>query len=159
MADAPKSALDLSDWGGMLRHRDRIKQELKALSRVSKSNSNSAFALDPTTLKPVTGKIGAAAPSVGLSDMERTQKQADVELLRETIARKTLPPARKFDAPPTASMDYGWLLGDSRWAEISKPYSMAIHKASDIIEHGREFSRVFKAGPFDKTQPIARGRD
>ncbi len=144
------------DIAGLLRFRDRIKMEVRTLRRhtAAAKEHGDGFHLDVSALKPVTGKIGAASAAAGLSEEAAATRRANVELVKSTIAAKARGPTEKYALPPTASLEIGWFA--AQHTSLSQPYKYFVHKKSDIAQYGEDYSSVFSAGPYDKTQPVAR---
>lgn len=94
---------DVSSMAGLLRYRDQIKKEVNALRRTHATDS--AFTLNPATLKPVAAKVGEA-PSRRVSPPEETAAfNRDVEELRTTLAKSRRTPQQRAPdgVPETAS--------------------------------------------------------
>jgi len=134
----------------LLRFRDQIKKEMKAVAKHAKTQRT--FNLDPTALKPVTKKIGEAGTK--LTEAEMTLKQNNISLVQETIRLKNRLPQDKYEVAPTSSAEVGWLA--AKYTSLSKPYQVFTHVKSDVAEYGELYVKTMKAGPYDKTQPVAR---
>lgn len=134
----------------LLRFRDQIKKEMQAVAKHSKTQRT--FNLDPTALKPITGKIGqGAAP---LTEEAMQTKRKNISLVQETIRHKNRLPQDKYDVPPTSASEIGWL--SAKYTSLAKPYQVFTHHKSDIMEYGEDYVKTMNAGPYDKTQPVAR---
>jgi hypothetical protein len=145
--------MSTDDQVGLLRWRDRINMEVRTLRNKAAAGSAPTFTLDVSKLKPVTAKVGAASEKT-LTAAEETARQNNLALVSETIRRKQAPNQDKMALPPTAASEVGWLA--LHYGDISRPLTIATHKKSEIVAYGEAYAVVNKAGPFDKTQPVAR---
>ncbi len=138
------------DIAGLLRFRDQIKKELQALAK--RPASNTAFSLDPSSLKPVAKKIGEGVAAS--TPAELAAREANVATVRNTIAMKNRAPQEKYKAPPTSSSEVGWFAHE--YTDLARPFKQWTHAKSDVAGYGEDYAKAFRAGPFDKTQPVAR---
>jgi hypothetical protein len=144
---------DISSYAGLLRYRDRIKQELRILSK--QQGTEVKFYLNPGSLKPIAPAIGTAPATATMNESQKAVWRADVTALQESIAVKARPAQARMEAPPTASAEIGWYA--AAWqSRISKPFALEVHSKSDVAKYGEDYGRCMQAGPFDKTQPVAR---
>lgn len=152
-ASTTKASQD--DIAGLLRYRDQIRKEVRMLQLYrTREGGTSEFKLNPATLKPLTQKIGYA-PDRRVSPEETAAFQRDVEALSHTLATARRLPSERGDFPETASQDLGWY-AQRFYSSIAKPYRVATHKTSEEVAFGKVYASTMGAGPFDKTQPLAR---
>jgi hypothetical protein len=146
--------MSTDDQVGLLRWRDRINMEVKTLRNKAADPGNApTFTLDVGKLKPITAKVGQGQEKI-LTPEQTLARDANLSLVAESIRRKQAPAQDKMALPPTSASEVGWL--SLHHMNLARPYTIATHKKSEIVAYGEAYAVVNKAGPFDKTQPVAR---
>lgn len=129
--------------------KDVVRAELKAADKAQPGS----FTLNPKKLAPVTGKIGYEPPPENPAEtLRRTQVKLE---LQSTIEDAAKTPRQKQQRPRTTNQEVGWFVQEEgTWKETSD--LTTTHKSAPETRYFADYITTFKAGPFDKTQPIAR---
>ena len=128
--------------------RDKARQE---------ATGEDPFRINPKTLKAVAAPIGYLDKR--RPDPEKTAREAvNKESLVAMLQQSNRPPQARSKLPMTLAQEIGW-----DWSEaglISKPpLTPAYHEMSEILKFAENYSVTMGAGPYAKTQPIARSTE
>ena len=157
------AAKDISSVAGAAVLNGAIKKEQhftaifvrRAAARLAETG-DSGFRLNPKSIKPVAPAVGAAEKR-RLSPDHGAKKAANIAALQETLKESQREPQEKTRLTRTANSDYGWYWREPEAPVISRrPLAPAVCKRSGEVQYAEAFASVFLAGPFNKTQPVAR---
>jgi len=128
----------------------------RAAERRFAETGKSDFQLNPKALKPVTAGVGVVDKSHKSAEDEE-KKEENLKALKAILGQSTRTPQERSSLPVTAANDLGWHWKDPEAAIITrKPLTSNSCKRCDEVKYGEAFASCFFAGPFNKTQPIAR---
>lgn len=111
------------------------------------ATGDTGFRLNPKSIKPVTGAIGAAEKR-HLSPDHGAKKAANLVALQATLALSAREPQAKTAMPRTAGSEYGWFWKAPEAPVIGqRPLAPAACARSGEVKYAEAFASVFMAGP------------
>jgi hypothetical protein len=132
----------------MFAARDRKRREL---------TGQDPFKINPKALKAVAAPIGQADKR-RMDSAATAREEANKATLVATLQAASRPPQERTRLPATAAQEIGWDW-KSAPAISQPPLTPAYHAMSEILKFAENYSVTMFAGPFDKTQPIARSTE